>query len=151
MGNREYINQGNPKRPLYWTYASMKNRCYNTKDVYDYPNYGGRGITVCDRWLGVDGFNNFVIDMGNKPSPTHSLDRIDNDGDYEPSNCRWATPREQAFNRRLRKDGKIPYNGIHIDSNGYFIVGYSSKYVGCYSDLEEAIGARISKESEAII
>lgn len=83
-----------------WTaWSSMRNRCFNKKHK-SYFRYGGRGISVCGRWLGENGFANFIADMGNKPSPKHTLDRFpNNDGNYEPSNCRWATPKEQCNNR----------------------------------------------------
>ena len=102
---------GRSKHPLYRCYASMKSRCHNKKDIQNYRLYGERGITVCDRWLGSKGFANFLTDMGEKPSPQHSLDRKDNDGNYEPSNCRWATKREQAYNKRnnLSFDNKKVY------------------------------------------
>ena len=87
-------------------WGAMKQRCYN-KNTKWYHNYGGRGIAVCDRWK--DSFENFYADMGD-PESGYTLDRIDNDGDYEPSNCKWSTRTEQANNTRstvyLEMDGK---------------------------------------------
>lgn len=84
----------------YNTWLHMKDRCFNPNNN-GYANYGGRGITICDRWLGETGFENFLSDMGHKPSPKHSIDRINNDGNYEPSNCRWATAATQVNNRSI--------------------------------------------------
>lgn len=98
------------KEPLYATWSGLFQRCYNPNNV-GYSSYGSRGICVCERWSGETGFENFKKDMGSKPNSEMSIDRIDNDGNYEPNNCRWATAAQQARNTRtnhyIEIDGEL--------------------------------------------
>lgn len=86
------------RTPEYRTWSSMLDRCTNP-NLANYKNYGGRGITVCDRWR--TSYKAFLSDMGRRPSKCHSLERIDNNGNYEPKNCEWALPHKQKANRRM--------------------------------------------------
>jgi hypothetical protein len=94
------------RTPEYTAWCNMIRRCTNPND-HAYDRYGGRGIKVHKRWR--NSFTNFLKDMGKKPTPKHMLDRINNNGNYEPGNCRWAT-RCQQFNNR-QSNLKITYNG----------------------------------------
>ena len=97
---------GTTKTPEYQAWLGLKTRCNDESSVH-FRHYGGRGIKVCERWC--TSFANFLADMGLRPSPTHSIDRIDNNGNYEPGNCRWATKKQQLRNKRTSR--RIDFNG----------------------------------------
>lgn len=101
------------RSPEYKIWCSMKDRCGNPKNKH-FNRYGGRGVRVCDEW--INDFERFYADLGSRPSPKHSLDRRDNDGNYEPNNCRWATGSEQAKNRPPSKKPSrmIRFNGVAL-------------------------------------
>jgi hypothetical protein len=97
MSNLRHGDANHRKRaPEYRAWTQMRSRCSDASRV-DYKDYGGRGISVCSRW---DSYELFLADLGRRPSPLHSLDRKDNDGDYTPSNCWWATRAAQSRNKR---------------------------------------------------
>lgn len=133
----------------YTTWKNIIARC--TKHEHKlYKYYGGRGIKVCDRWMN---FLSFFEDMGERPTSKHSIDRINNDGNYEPSNCKWSTKQEQAINRRLRIDNISGCNGVTWISKENkwdcrITVNKKVIFLGEFVDLNEAIKKR--KEAESL-
>lgn len=126
--------------PEYFSYVSMKSRCFN-KNNDDYYNYGARGITVCERWLGKKGFLCFIKDMGKKPSKKHSLDRFpDMNGNYEPSNCRWATPKQQGGNTRKNR-------WINFDGKRMILTDWGNEYNTTVSCLLQMMKHKTEEET----
>lgn len=101
--NKKHEDTGSKE---YTAWNNIKSRCFRKTNKH-YRNYGGRGITVCDRWL--NSYSNFISDVGRAPSDKHSLDRINNNGNYEPGNVKWSTIKDQSNNKRTSK--LISYNG----------------------------------------
>lgn len=129
------------KHPLYHTHANMLDRCLNPNSTA-FHNYGGRGITVCERWLS---FANFVVDMGPRPTPFHTLERKDNDDGYHPDNCAWATRTTQALNRRVFESNKTGAPGV-VQVGDQFLARFDYEGVrytiGRFDDQGIAIVAR---------
>lgn len=124
----------------YLAWLHIKDRCLNPKDK-KYPYYGGRGIKVHLPW--VDSFIAFINDVGKKPSKKHSLDRINNDGNYEPGNVRWATIDQQNNNRGNNKNNTSGYRGVTWDKSkqkwmAQVTVNYKHLHLGYFTDPEEA-------------
>ena len=100
LASQRFIRHGDSFARLYNTWKAMRGRCYN-KNAQDYQHYGGRGIRVCDEWMSYPAFKTWALASGYTDSLT--LDRIDVNGDYEPSNCRWVSMHEQILNRRVTR------------------------------------------------
>lgn len=140
----EKRREGQTEHPLYSTYGGMRKRCLQENDK-DYLRYGGRGIKICERWLGVDGFFNFIDDMGDRPEG-YTLDRKDSDGDYSPDNCRWADVNTQGLNKRnVKHRGVIFYKNLNKYRARITVKGISYE-LGMFSDVNKAIEVRKNAE-----
>ena len=133
----------------YISWAGMIQRCTNPKAT-KVKRYSARGIKVCDRWL--NSFENFYADMGDRPSTKYSLDRIDNDGNYEPTNCRWATAVEQGRNKGISEHNKTGVSGVDFRSDiGKYVARITADKrinLGCFDTIEEATQARKAGEAK---
>lgn len=133
----------------YRIWEGILQRCSNPGYKH-WSDYGGRGITVCEQWMK---FENFLADMGPRPTPAHSVDRIDVNGNYEPDNCRWATPKEQSNNRRI---SYMCRNGHPRQGDNVLIVSGHKRCRPCYLEYERryrrqrraAAAARKAKEDQ---
>lgn len=145
--NNPKRTHGKSKTKLYKVWDTMKQRCANPLSK-SFRHYGGRGIGVCDRWL--DSFENFLEDMGECPEGM-SLDRIDVNGHYEPSNCRWATASEQGFNQRKSRRNTSGRTGVswYLSTGKWtaqIVVNMKQIHLGTFTTFEEAVAAREKAE-----
>lgn len=120
-----HTSHGFSRHPLRKVWEGMIDRC-SKPNHSSYKNYGARGISVCDRWIGENGFTRFISDMGDRPSASHSIERVNNSMGYFPDNCKWATMKEQARNTRYNRI--VKYNGESM----------------CVSELAERTGVKRS-------
>ena len=142
---KEYHGLSNTRQYSIW--HDMKNRCSNSKFIH-YKNYGGRGIKVCRRWS--ESFVAFWEDMKDGYCEDLTIDRINNDGNYEPSNCKWSTPAEQSLNKRIYKNNRLGARGVQLRDYGKYRarIRIQGKLInlGQFDTIEKAIIARKKAE-----
>jgi len=129
-----HTTHGLKGHPLYAVHNGMRARCYNINNNA-YKNYGARGITVCDRWL--ESFENFYEDMKAGWKKGLQIDRIDNDGNYEPSNCRWVTRDQNQMNTRPKEGGSSKYKGVS-KTNSRWVARIKGEHIGVFDCEKEA-------------
>ena len=140
------LNHNMSRSKIYNRWKGMKSRCNNPNHTH-YNHYGARGIKVCDRW--ATSFDNFYKDMGEPPTEKHQIDRIDNDGNYEPNNCRWVTPTQNMNNQREKQHNKTGYQNVYF-KNGRYESGFEFNktyyHVGTFDNAKQAYEACIEKK-----
>ncbi len=138
------LKHGLSNNPIYDCWIAIKARCLNSQHP-EYKNYGGRGIKICSQW--VNSFETFLKDVGNKPNKKSTIDRINNDGDYEPKNCRWISIQEQQKNRR--NNGIVVGVNYEKSRNRWraTITRFGNKtFLGRYKNFDDAVKARRKAE-----
>lgn len=141
------ITHGMSNHDVIHIWHGMLDRCFNP-NLKHYKNYGGRGISVCERWKDI---NKFIEDMGERPGPEYSIERVDTNGNYDPSNCKWATRDEQNRNRRLNKTNTSGHRGVSLVKHtgkwlSYINIKHEQIRIGYFNTIEEAIEARKQAE-----
>lgn len=133
--------------PEHYSWVGMIARCTDTNHA-SYENYGGRGISVCERWR--NSFTAFYEDMGPKPTESHTIERKDNDGNYEPGNCKWATLQEQSRDKRINKNNKSGYTGVrlHAENGAWVAYIYVGRHINLGSFKSKMDAVRARKEAE---
>ena len=145
-----FTTHGLCSSPLYNVYRGMLQRCYNS-DASGFENYGGRGVTVCKRWR--NSIEQFSLDIGPRPGYDYTLDRINSDGNYEPSNCRWANPITQSYNTRTYSTNTSGFRGVswHKQAKKWQArIGVDNKmiYLGLFATPERAHEVYINARDE---
>jgi len=145
LDRERFLKHGMKNHKLYPVWSSIKNRCYNKNDSY-FEDYGGRGINMYDEWRNnFKFFYDYIINLPNAEKPGYSVDREDNDGNYEPGNMKWSTRHEQASNKKVRRNNKTGYTGV-VKRGDKFIaqIRIHSKdiRIGRYNTATQAVMAR---------